>query len=210
MHEIILSIAADEAKTLLRVKKFHDARRTTTSRSIGRNFLCHDSELLTIKYFDKHNELVFTYDVIWTPSPVRWASRWDNYLKMSEGQIHWFSIINSLMIVLFLSGMVAMILLRTLHRDISKYNELASAEDAAEEKKDAAETKAKVEGAVLHAVAKAEEEAAQKANVEKAAKAAQEAAEDREEDAAAEEVEKAGAEVQESTGFQSRYGLRWG
>merc|ERR1719261_2208167 len=39
------------------------------------------------------------------------------------------------MIVLFLSGMIAMILLRTLHRDISKYNrdDLASAEEAAEE-----------------------------------------------------------------------------
>jgi len=35
--------------------------------------------------------------------------------------------------MLFLSGMVAMILLRTLHRDISKYNEMASAEEAAEE-----------------------------------------------------------------------------
>jgi transmembrane 9 superfamily protein 2/4 len=44
---------------------------------------------------------------------------------MSEGEVHWFSIINSLMIVLFLSGLVAMILLRTLRRDISKYNELA-------------------------------------------------------------------------------------
>ena len=31
-------------------------------------------------------------------------------------QIHWFSIINSLMIVLFLTGMVAMIMMRTLHR----------------------------------------------------------------------------------------------
>jgi transmembrane 9 superfamily protein 2/4 len=52
---------------------------------------------------------------------------------MTGGQIHWFSILNSLMIMLFLSGMVAMILLRTLHRDIAKYNELASAEEAAEE-----------------------------------------------------------------------------
>merc|ERR1712190_609009 len=53
--------------------------------------------------------------------------------KMTGGQIHWFSILNSLMIMIFLSGMVAMILLRTLHRDITKYNELASAEEAAEE-----------------------------------------------------------------------------
>merc|ERR1719440_691130 len=41
--------------------------------------------------------------------------------------------LNSLMIMLFLSGMVAMILLRALHRDITKYNELATAEEAAEE-----------------------------------------------------------------------------
>merc|ERR550537_550565 len=82
---------------------------------------------------DMHDDIVYTYDVQWVESPVRWALRWDNYLKMSGGQIHWFSILNSLMIVLFLSGMVAMILLRTLHRDISKYNELATAEEAAEE-----------------------------------------------------------------------------
>lgn len=52
---------------------------------------------------------------------------------MMDDQIHWFSIINSLMIVLFLSGMVAMIMMRTLHRDISKYNQLDSAEEAQEE-----------------------------------------------------------------------------
>jgi len=37
-------------------------------------------------------------------SKVKWASRWDTYLLMTDDQIHWFSIINSLMIVLFLSG----------------------------------------------------------------------------------------------------------
>jgi transmembrane 9 superfamily protein 2/4 len=31
---------------------------------------------------------------------------------------------NSLVIVLFLSGMVAMILLRTLHKDIARYNQM--------------------------------------------------------------------------------------
>jgi hypothetical protein len=52
---------------------------------------------------------------------------------MTDGQIHWFSIINSVMIVLFLSGMVAMIMARTLHRDISKYNQLDAAEEGQEE-----------------------------------------------------------------------------
>jgi len=82
---------------------------------------------------DLHQEIVFTYDVMWTESPIRWSTRWDNYLKMAGGQIHWFAILNSVVIVLFLSGMVAMILLRTLHRDIAKYNELATAEEQAEE-----------------------------------------------------------------------------
>ena len=67
------------------------------------------------------------------PSDVRWASRWDTYLLMMDDQIHWFSIINSLMIVLFLSGMVAMIMMRTLHRDISNYNQLETAEEVQDE-----------------------------------------------------------------------------
>jgi len=37
-----------------------------------------------------------------------------------------FSIMNSLVIVLFLSGMVAMIMLRTLHKDIARYNQMDS------------------------------------------------------------------------------------
>lgn len=37
-----------------------------------------------------------------------------------------YSIMNSLVIVLFLSGMVAMIILRTLHKDIARYNQIDS------------------------------------------------------------------------------------
>ncbi|XP_051151364.1 transmembrane 9 superfamily member 9-like [Andrographis paniculata] len=82
---------------------------------------------------DEKQEIVFTYDVEFQESQVKWASRWDTYLLMTDDQIHWFSIVNSLMIVLFLSGMVAMIMLRTLYRDISKYNELETQEEAQEE-----------------------------------------------------------------------------
>ncbi|XP_038695268.1 transmembrane 9 superfamily member 8-like [Tripterygium wilfordii] len=82
---------------------------------------------------EEKKEIIFTYDVEFVPSDVKWASRWDAYLLMSDDQIHWFSIVNSLMIVLFLSGMVAMIMLRTLYRDISKYNELETQEEAQEE-----------------------------------------------------------------------------
>ncbi|MED6181626.1 Transmembrane 9 superfamily member 8 [Stylosanthes scabra] len=82
---------------------------------------------------EENKEIIFTYDVDFQESDVKWASRWDAYLLMNDDQIHWFSIVNSLMIVLFLSGMVAMIMLRTLYRDISKYNELETQEEAQEE-----------------------------------------------------------------------------
>ena len=35
---------------------------------------------------------------------MSWASRWDIYLGMSDVEIHWFSITNSLVVVSFLSG----------------------------------------------------------------------------------------------------------
>lgn len=42
-------------------------------------------------------------------------------------RVHWFSIVNSILIVVFLAFMVAMILVRTLNKDISKYNKVATA-----------------------------------------------------------------------------------
>uniref|UniRef100_A0A4W3HDD6 Transmembrane 9 superfamily member n=1 Tax=Callorhinchus milii TaxID=7868 RepID=A0A4W3HDD6_CALMI len=59
---------------------------------------------------------------------------WDYILEsMPHTNIQWFSIMNSLVIVLFLSGMVAMIMLRTLHKDIARYNQMDSTEEAQEE-----------------------------------------------------------------------------
>ncbi|XP_028760853.1 transmembrane 9 superfamily member 10-like [Neltuma alba] len=78
-------------------------------------------------------EIILTYDVEFQESDIKWASRWDTYLLMADDQIHWFSIINSLLIVIFLSGMVAMIMLRTLYRDISTYNQLEIQDEAQEE-----------------------------------------------------------------------------
>eukprot|EP00297_Palpitomonas_bilix_P003412 CAMPEP_0113894536 /NCGR_PEP_ID=MMETSP0780_2-20120614/16788_1 /TAXON_ID=652834 /ORGANISM="Palpitomonas bilix" /LENGTH=579 /DNA_ID=CAMNT_0000885119 /DNA_START=50 /DNA_END=1786 /DNA_ORIENTATION=- /assembly_acc=CAM_ASM_000599 len=78
-------------------------------------------------------EVIFTYDVQWRPSPIQWASRWDLYLLMEDDQIHWFSIINSLMIVLFLTGMVAMIMMRTLNNDLRRYEQLETSDEAQEE-----------------------------------------------------------------------------
>lgn len=82
---------------------------------------------------DKGRPVVFSYSVTWTESDVEWASRWDVYLKVRDVQIHWFSVANSFLIVMFLSAMLAMILLRTVFRDITAYNEVVTTEDIREE-----------------------------------------------------------------------------
>lgn len=46
------------------------------------------------------------------------ATRWDNYLHIFDPRIHWFSLVNSLVIVVFLCVMVSMILLRSVSRDV--------------------------------------------------------------------------------------------
>lgn len=82
-----------------------------------------------------NEKITFTYDVIWQHSNTPWSQRWDAYLKNAKDNpiIHWFSIVNSLVVVLLLSGIVAMILLRVLYRDIAKYNELLVDEEEVEE-----------------------------------------------------------------------------
>ena len=49
--------------------------------------------------------------------------RWDNYLAMTDGQMHWFSIVNSVIVVFFLAGVLSMIIVKTLRRDIARYNQ---------------------------------------------------------------------------------------
>ncbi|KAF9685001.1 hypothetical protein SADUNF_Sadunf03G0008900 [Salix dunnii] len=67
--------------------------------------------------------LDLTYSVKWTLTNVSFARRFDVYLDYPffEHQIHWFSIFNSFMMVIFLTGLVSMILMRTLRNDYAKY-----------------------------------------------------------------------------------------
>eukprot|EP00994_Dinema_validum_P004272 NODE_230_length_2160_cov_51.705353_g153_i0.p1 GENE.NODE_230_length_2160_cov_51.705353_g153_i0~~NODE_230_length_2160_cov_51.705353_g153_i0.p1 ORF type:complete len:530 (-),score=93.75 NODE_230_length_2160_cov_51.705353_g153_i0:522-2111(-) len=81
--------------------------------------------------------LSWSYSVKWAEDKtVAWSSRWDHYLRSSDASaanIHWFAIVNSLMIVLCLTGMVAMILLRALHKDFNRYNNPDNEDEAQEE-----------------------------------------------------------------------------
>jgi transmembrane 9 superfamily member 2/4 len=75
--------------------------------------------------------VIWTYDVVWEESDVKWASRWDIYLQMTDDKIHWFSIINSFVILLFLTSIVVMIFSRILRNDLSQYNAQDEEMDAA-------------------------------------------------------------------------------
>jgi len=69
----------------------------------------------------------YTYSVEWIEDEdVAWGTRWDIYLSGAEqdNRIHWFSIINSLLVVFVLSAVVAMILVRALKRDFAKFDDV--------------------------------------------------------------------------------------
>eukprot|EP00039_Didymoeca_costata_P000569 m.46252 g.46252 ORF g.46252 m.46252 type:complete len:596 (+) comp10350_c0_seq2:1624-3411(+) len=66
----------------------------------------------------------FTYQVKFKESSISFNKRYEKYLDPTffKHRIHWFSIFNSFMMVLFLVGLVSMILMRTLRKDYARYS----------------------------------------------------------------------------------------
>ena len=70
-------------------------------------------------------DILYSYEVQWVPSEIQWADRWDIYMmETPDNEVHYFAIVNSLMIGLLLTGVVAVIMLRALRKDIAHYNDL--------------------------------------------------------------------------------------
>lgn len=69
-------------------------------------------------------KLRFSYEVNWKPSETSYKHRFEKYLDPNffQHRIHWFSIFNSFMMVIFLVGLVSMILMRTLRKDYARYS----------------------------------------------------------------------------------------
>merc|ERR1712195_114232 len=69
-------------------------------------------------------DVTFTYSVTWTPSDIHHSHRVEKYsmsgFRQQHMQIHWISIVNSCVLVILLTGFLALILLRILRNDISK------------------------------------------------------------------------------------------
>lgn len=100
----------------------------------------YDVPVARFQKVDTNENVIYTYDVTWRYSETAWASRWDVYLSedhMVPAQVHWYSITNSIMVVMFLSLLVVSILVRNLRRDIAGYNALSALSD--EEKEEEAE-----------------------------------------------------------------------
>lgn len=73
--------------------------------------------------------VVYSYGVNWIESDLTWADRWDIYIVgAQDDDVHFFAIVNSLMIVLFLTAAIATIMIRTLKKDIAGYNNAAANE----------------------------------------------------------------------------------
>jgi len=98
-----------------------------------------NKDMNSYQYVDKNSDsvVIFTYDVRWEESKVEWSQRWDVYLTAgatgAADKVHWFSITTSIMIVLFLTVVIAMILIRNLRKDIAQYNDPSTIEEAKEE-----------------------------------------------------------------------------
>ena len=68
-------------------------------------------------------DVLFSYEVSFQHSHITWADRWDIYMMESpDNEIHYFAIVNSLMIAFLLTGVVLVIMLRALKKDIAQYN----------------------------------------------------------------------------------------
>eukprot|EP00003_Mantamonas_plastica_P025064 TRINITY_DN4827_c0_g1_i5.p1 TRINITY_DN4827_c0_g1~~TRINITY_DN4827_c0_g1_i5.p1 ORF type:complete len:522 (+),score=117.36 TRINITY_DN4827_c0_g1_i5:3-1568(+) len=77
--------------------------------------------------------ITFSYSAKWKKTDIKFVDRMDRYSKNSffprELEIHWMSIMNSLVLVVLLTGFLAIIILRILKNDYMRYNKEDDEED---------------------------------------------------------------------------------
>ncbi|KAG8623434.1 hypothetical protein KVT40_008410 [Elsinoe batatas] len=94
------------------------------SKLSGDKAKCEDDRAPMILNEEKDTQVLYTYSVYWRPSTTSFATRWDKYLHVENPQIHWFFLIMSACVVIVLVAMVSTVLIRTLRKDIARYNRL--------------------------------------------------------------------------------------
>merc|ERR1719424_877794 len=94
--------------------------------------------LRTVDITDDHDvDVEFSYSVKWKETHIPFDRRMEKYSRYSflpqHLEIHWFSIVNSCVTVLLLTGFLATILMRVLKNDFLKYTRDDDAAEEAEE-----------------------------------------------------------------------------
>eukprot|EP01100_Stratorugosa_tubuloviscum_P010772 TRINITY_DN4689_c2_g1_i1.p1 TRINITY_DN4689_c2_g1~~TRINITY_DN4689_c2_g1_i1.p1 ORF type:complete len:620 (-),score=231.41 TRINITY_DN4689_c2_g1_i1:784-2565(-) len=81
---------------------------------------------------DESTPITFTYSVHWIQTKVEFNHRAeffkDNFFEQ-ELEIHWLSIMNSFVLVILLTGFIAIIILRVLRNDYNRYSRVRSEDD---------------------------------------------------------------------------------
>jgi len=91
---------------------------------------------------DQQSQVSFTYSVHWSRTNIPFKDRniWQTGARITPGQMeaHWLWVLNSSLLVILLTGLLSMILLRTLKNDIARYLQLdqIDATEAMEARKD--------------------------------------------------------------------------
>ena len=99
-----------------------ESRRTGEGKD--RTAVCGSRDVPKMLNEKSTTTVTWTYDVYWRPSPTSFATRWDKFLHVYDPKIHWLSLINSAVTVICLLGMLSTVLIRTLRKDIKRYNRL--------------------------------------------------------------------------------------
>ncbi|SOV77199.1 endomembrane protein 70, putative [Plasmodium sp. gorilla clade G3] len=75
---------------------------------------------------EKNKYVTFKYDIRYVKSDNSFQHRSEHYYRNLNDQsmIHWFSIINSIILVILLSFLLSTILIKALHKDLNKYNRI--------------------------------------------------------------------------------------
>ncbi|KAJ4969405.1 hypothetical protein NE237_016106 [Protea cynaroides] len=67
--------------------------------------------------------LVFTYEVSFLESDIKWFSIWDAYLNINDSEIHWILILKSIITITLLASIMHVIFLRTIRIDLTRYEQ---------------------------------------------------------------------------------------
>jgi len=107
----------------------HDSKNIEATCNANDRVKNAEETLLMIKQLDDKGQttpITYSYDVQWMEADTVWSDRWDIFLlgNPDDSSAHHMSILNSIMIVVFLASCTIVILVKALRKDLAVYNEL--------------------------------------------------------------------------------------